>query len=103
MTQTATFTRQKYLNGECTHAEYYGQFVSTDTTDLISDIFSKEKLLATYKEDKNFNGIPLVVWDGIAVRLWVSQKLTRAGDTSTLSGRVCIAKEAARQIIAKYI
>jgi hypothetical protein len=50
--------------------------------------------------DKNLNTIPLTEWDAIASNLFnVSKKMKLAGDYLTLSGGVCIAKEAARQLI----
>ena len=88
-------TRKQYLDRECTHREYYGQFVTKGVSDALGglDILKSN--------DVHFNDIPLKRWDMRApfIKLHVGRQLRDAGDYFTLSGAVCILKEAARQIV----
>lgn len=93
-------TRKMYLNNECTHREYYAQFVNEDILCLIRLWFSVEELRKAYEEDEHLNSIPLGKWDALAKSLTLVKKLLiEAGDYLTLAVGVCIAKEAAMQII----
>lgn len=47
------FTRKQYLDNECTHDQYYGQFVTESTINTVLSYFSKEKLTEYYASDKN--------------------------------------------------
>jgi len=89
-------TREQYLDGKCTHREYYAQFVSERTKSSVLSAIGLDSLLAS--TDKHLNDIPLKTWDriypGVSRDLWQS-----VGDYATLAGLVCINKEAARQII----
>lgn len=89
-------TRQQYLNNECTHREYYAQFVTPEYIQyVVSRIGAKELMGAT---DENLNSISLKKWDMLGAPI-CKQKLIEAGDGLTLAGKVCMAKEAARQFI----
>lgn len=95
-------TRIDLLNGECTHREYYAQFVTENIKKSVANRLPKEKLVKAILKDPNLNSIPLAVWDGIGVTVNNSNINTlhrEAGDWTTKVGLVCIVKEAARQII----
>lgn len=92
------FTRKQYLDHECTHDQYYGQFVTESTIQTVLSYFSKEKLTEYYASDKNLNNIKLSVWDRMP--LYASTyKMKDCGDWLTAAGQVCILKRAARMII----
>ena len=92
------FTRKQYLDNECTHDQYYGQFVTESTIKTVLSYFGKEKLTEAYKQDKNFNNIKLSFWDNMSLRA-ATYKMKDCGDYLTMSGHVCILKRAARMII----
>ena len=90
------FTRAQYMAGECTHAEYYGQYV-VDEVKQKAFWFGKTNLIEAYLLDKNFNTIPLKKWDSLAKRTRFPPIVE--DDYWTLAGKVCTLKEAARQIV----
>lgn len=98
-----TFTREEYLNGACTHREYYSQYVTGEQRTIVKYAIGIDRLKAS--KDEHLNDIPLTLWDRIAERgigvLGVPMK--KNGDYLTLAGQVCILKEAARQLIEKHI
>lgn len=99
-TTTLKFTRQQRLNNECTHEEYYNQFVNNTIKSRVLNAFTKEQLIKAYSENESFNTLPLNRWDAIAKNLFdVSSKMKECGDFLTLAGGVCIAKNAARQLV----
>jgi hypothetical protein len=87
------YTRADYLEHKCTHEEYYSQFVTAGIMRLVTSTFGKERLQAAFDSDRHFNTIPLAQWDRIAPHVNVSLK--PYGDYLTLSGQVCILKQAA--------
>ena len=92
-------TRMDYLNGECTHREYYAQFVNDTIIELVSESIGLPAILRS--TDEHFNDIPLERWDAAGLGLWtqeVPQALRQAGELYTPAVSVCILKEAARQI-----
>lgn len=96
------FTRKDYLDGKCTHSEYYSQMVkATNAKDMVVNYWGLEKLKKAYNEDMNLNTIPIKEWDILAKRLVIGPQLTfsELGDMNTLSSRVCVLKEAARQVV----
>lgn len=99
MTHPQTYTRQQYLNKECTHAEYYNQFVNATIISRVKQYIGEDRIKEAIKTDENLNNIPLAKWDIVANNLYdVSAKMKAAGDYLTLAGGVCIAKAAARII-----
>jgi len=95
-------TRKEYLDAEDqrkAHRQYYGQFVTEQHKSLVLNrIADIQKLKAS--KDSSFNDIPLVLWDRIAAQsICPSERMRSVGDFPTLSGGVCILKEAARQLI----
>lgn len=92
------FTRQQYLNKECTHRQYYAQFVTQGIIDRVLRGIGKEKIINS--TDEHLNDIPLQKWDCLLPTFpsSIANKMRECGDHPTLAGAVCICKEAARQI-----
>jgi hypothetical protein len=117
------FTRKQYMTNECTHREYYGQFVTDEIKEAVLRVFSREKLVHAFQNDESFNTLPLYKWDRMIMggtfndssigKSWKTKpfiphdfsEFTKAmkeanGNSSiSLSDCVCTCKEAARQII----
>lgn len=92
------FTRPQYLKKECTHEQYYSQFVSKYVYDTV-----KRCLGAGIKrsQDEHFNDIELRKWDhvGMLLKETIGRKIYEINGTGySLSDLVCTVKEAARQI-----
>ncbi len=94
-----SYTRKQYLDKECSHREYYAQFVTPGVVDRIVRRLGADRLLAS--QDEHLNDIPLHIWDDIPAPMGSGQAMRALGDYPTLAGAVCINKEAARQFIAK--
>lgn len=95
-------TRGEYIEFDSRklHREYYGQFVTEATKNVVKEAFSVEKLIWAFGSDKNLNNIPLNEWDAInGVTRHNGKRLKEAGEVWSLSTGVCILKEAARQIV----
>lgn len=91
------YTRKQYLNKECTHSEYYQQFVTDYTKRLVSNSLGIERLKNAWNNgDEHFNSIPLGTWDNLTVFFRCDKQLREHGDYATLAGKVCILKETAR-------
>ena len=96
--ETGKFTRKQYMNHECTHREYYGQYVEPWVKSQVLLRIPLEKLRAS--KDEHLNDIPLRRWDAMPFNSFsISQAMKGNGDYLTQAGIVCIAKEAARQIM----
>lgn len=96
------FTKKDYLYGKCSHREYYAQMVkATNAKDMVVSYWGLEKLQKAYNEDQCLNTLPIKEWDILAERLVIGPLLTFSdlGDMNTLSNRVCVLKEAARQVV----
>ena len=90
------------MNKECTHRQFYGQFVHEGTKCLVLSFFGFERLAKS--TDEHLNDIPLHMWDRIQVVRGVNPKLWKDAHQTdvfswSMSDNVCVAKEAARQII----
>jgi hypothetical protein len=95
-------TRQQYLSGECTHEEYYNQFVDERVKRIVLNRFKKEDLIKAYERNQSFNAFPLPVWDSLAQNIrFKSEDVKATGDYLTLAGSVCILKAAARLIVTE--
>ena len=77
------------------HQKYFGQLVTESTKHIVKTTFGMERLLAS--TDPNINDIPLQQWYDLHLPNIPNMK--PLGDYLTLAGKVCIAKEAARQLI----
>lgn len=99
MNTTETFTRQQLLANECEHRQYYAQFVTLEYVDYVVVSIGKSNLLES--TDKNLNDINLTRWDMLNAPSNFREMLKSVGDAYSLSGKVCVAKEAARQFLDK--
>ena len=97
------FTRQDYMNGTCSHEEYYAQFDCNGMRQTVILGIGLEALLKS--RDKHLNDIPLHRWDSIApiVRGIVADKNVKLGAykkrACSLADCVCALKQSARMII----
>jgi hypothetical protein len=91
-------TRTDYLAHKISYRDYYAQFVSKHTKDIVSRHLGKAAILGS--QDEHFNDIPLNRWDALVCLLTPeSRLLEEAGDYLTLGNGVCVLKEAAAQIV----
>ena len=88
-------TYKQYLNKDCTHSEYYSQFVTEEHVNKVVSRMGKDYILNS--KDPDFNDSPLKHWDSIGITSPVSAMMEKAGEYLTLAGAVCIHKQAARQ------
>lgn len=93
------FTRTQYLKGECTHEQYYAQFVDDNIKGIVLRMFDYDTLREAYQKDTSFNTLPLYHWDALSHMFTRKDLMTLCGDIPTLAGKVCILKEAAREIV----
>jgi hypothetical protein len=102
---TPTYSRKDYINKQCSHREYYAQFVTEGIKTLVHR-FHKDILRS---EAPHFNDIPLEYWDRLsnATLLCLNKELWRAAESPTLPkgsypwslcANTCILKEAAQQV-----
>lgn len=91
------FSREDYVNGKVTYRDYYGQFVTPEAKAIVRALISVERLIAS--TDRHLNDIPLQKWDRLPTPRFLGDKMKRCGDYLTQAGKVCILKEAARQIV----
>jgi hypothetical protein len=88
------FTRQNYLEKICTHSQYYNQFINYGFITRVVQTIGRQKIMES--TDEYLNDIPLIFWDQINPPLGTMEKMKGLGDYLTLAGKVCIAKEAAK-------
>jgi hypothetical protein len=95
----AEYTRKDYMDKNCSHREYYAQFVTEGTRRSVLRSIGKDALLES--TDESLNDIPLKRWDNLLgiITGEVDTKMRAGKDWPSAAGKVCIAKEAARQII----
>ena len=96
-------TRTDYLDGRCTHREYYSQFVTQTVKDLVGKHIGNANFLSKkLAADPNLNNIPLDTWDRVvALHRWVGE-IDEQGDGKkiySLSNGICVLKTAARMIV----
>jgi hypothetical protein len=94
-------TRKQYMDGEITHDEYYSQFVTAGTKDLVCGLIGLDRIKES--TDKHLNDIPLKEWDSVGHMIQTTPsdlrlRMDKAGDYCTKAGLVCIAKAAARSL-----
>ena len=56
-----TFTRKQYMDGECTHDQYYDQFVTQELKNTVLRSIPEKQIVMS--KDESFNDIPLRSWD----------------------------------------
>jgi hypothetical protein len=95
------YTRKDRLDNKCSHEEYYHQFVTGEHKQYVRYKFGINKLKIAYEENKSFNTISLSQWDWISISPFMMLKISMkdVGDYLTMSGIVCILKQAAREIV----
>ena len=91
------FTRQDRLNGNCTHEEYFAQFVNDRTIDAVVSFIGEDVLRRS--TDENLNDIPLDLWDKLSAFIPLNIRFDEVGEVPSIGTYVCIAKEAARQFL----
>jgi hypothetical protein len=83
------------------HREFFAQFVNEYVKSVVIQSIGKTKLLTS--KDEHFNDIPLRYWDRLegALRPLIIRrhKEINIGKFYSLSDVVCVAKEAARQVV----
>ncbi len=86
------------MANECSHEDYYGQFVTPGVISRVSENIGKKAIMAS--TCSHMNDIPLSKWDcmGAMFRPLFSAMLKKAGDFYSMAGNVCILKQAARMI-----
>lgn len=84
-------TREQYMEGECTYREYYAQFVTEDTKQMVVNAFGVEAIKGHVASDIFAKKrIPLKCWDALAPHVMIVG--------FSLSDCVCVLNEAARQV-----
>ena len=99
-------TRKDYMDHKVTHREYHAQFVTDRLKRVIAGRWFPQHLTEKYKEDEHLNNIPLAQWDSFkpyVATQYIAGLVKDAGDYLTMAGIVCIAKEAAKQIIDEHL
>lgn len=101
------YTRKDYMSATLeerkdnkAHRRYYSQFVTQDVKQRVLRCISLKRLRAS--RNKHLNDIPLHRWDSLFVGRCpanVNRKMREAGDWPSPAGLVCLAKEAARQLM----
>lgn len=97
------YSMKDYLNGKCTHRQYYGQFVTPAIKQKVLERFGRIRLSSS--KEAHFNDIPLHQWDDLAgCRISKGYQVVgiptpRTLEDGSLATAVCILKEAAKQII----
>lgn len=94
------YTHHDYLNDKVTHREYYAQFVDDDVLDTVSRCIGERTIVAS--TDEHLNDIPLHRWDNLPIDFFVQQKMKEIKQGYSLSDKVCVAKEAAKQIQERH-
>jgi len=90
-------TRKQYLNKECSHDDYYSQFVNDGIIRTVLMSIGADRIENSSCE--HFNNIPLKEWAIVFYNGFpqpAAKMLREAGDFPTLAGAVCLAKTAAR-------
>jgi hypothetical protein len=95
------YTRKQRLDNECSHREFYGQFVTPSIISSIVGRIGADRILKS--TDEHMNDIPLADWDKTAFlvrgRIQRGYKEIEYTGGVSLSDCVCTAKEAARQFV----
>jgi hypothetical protein len=92
-------TRKQYMNNEVSHREYYAQFVTTNLKNKVLNEFGIKAIKAHVASELfEPNYIELKRWDSMTAPYGTINLMAEAGDSLTMAGQVCIAKEAAQQL-----
>lgn len=91
--KSVKFTRQQLLDAECTHQQYYEQFLSPVSVQTVIENIGADRILESTHPHFSGSDIDLSEWEQIGS--WLPANFQAAGDTRTISGSVCLAKAAA--------
>lgn len=97
------YTRKQRIMDECTHREYWGQYVTESIKEAVASAMTLDRLVAS--TDPHLNDIGLRRWDNLS---WLTdthvmrEVLAERGDGWSWSTNTCILKEAARQLIEEH-
>lgn len=103
------FTRQQYMNNECTQREYYSQFV-TQATLLFAQRIVDEYDLVNCEDQEHLNtpkikysngGAGSWVWDSAPMNLALAHELGECSGHGSPCTHTCVGKAAAKIIIAQ--
>lgn len=105
-TNITVISRKAYMSGSSSHAEYYGQFDSSEVRTAILKVIPMSDLMAS--TDPYMNDIELSRWDAICLPKVTRCMLSVANghETSIVfshSDVVCLAKAVATRIIAEQL
>lgn len=90
-------TRKEYMNGECSHHDYYAQFCDDTTKNALLSRISKDRILNS--TDEHLNDIPLKEWGALPLYSSTASKIREAsGSGPALSDSVCVYKTQAKLI-----
>ena len=90
-------TQNEYMQGRATHRQFYAQFVTPEYITYVVGRIGAENLKQS--TDEHLNDIGLGRWDMLQDPPKFRTRLKEAGTFWSLSSRVCVAKEAARQYL----
>ena len=97
--------RSDYMSDKVTHAEYYRSMAKDAGVSYVNadPAFLGRIRRALANGDEHLNTIPLAEWDIRAMSLLPSVNATfkAYGEGNSLSARVCLIKQAARDAVAK--
>ena len=92
-------TRKYYLDGNCTHAEYYNQVIKIAGIKL--DVNHRLVQRCKNSTDEHYNDTGLKIWDDHApvYQLALSKAFNELGDSWSMAGNVCVLKQAVRNVL----
>jgi hypothetical protein len=121
--QNQIFTRTQYVREKLiSHQDYHAQFVTDETLHAVANRFGVEQLREALERDRHLNTIPLSEWEALSFteldgapgpryfRSWGAFRAripfdraaaTAAAEGVTRATLVCIAKVAARMLVAR--
>lgn len=90
------YTREDYMQGKCTHDEFYQQFVTEGLKNCVARHIGMDDINAS--KDVHFNDIALDRWDVCPIPYDVMDEFIKSSGCRlfSLSDRVCITKMAAK-------
>lgn len=96
-------TRKDYLNGKCTHEEYYSELVTeSDASSWLTDHLIEK---CRKSNNKYFSDVTtLKEWDNVA-KVFIKTSITytaarcKRGESNTLATGVCTLKQAMRMLL----
>lgn len=106
----APMTRQRYMapyesrqEAGRRHRFYYAQMVTPEVRAIVERHFPAAELAISQNKDGCWNEYGLQEWDRVYIRGLIEPLMKQLGDSWSLAGNVCVAKEAAKQNVEAYI